>query len=124
VLAALGVPVGVLLGSFGQTGGMAALNPFSDTPIQTPIAILLAVLVTGFLAAAAALYHRTIDDHEERAYLWGSQVAYYFLFLTFPAWWLLERGGLVGSITTGGALGALLASFLVQGAVWAWLKFR
>ena len=89
VVTALGIPVGALLASFGQTKGMGALNPFSDVPIAAPVAVLLAVLVTGFFAAAVWLYHRTIDDHEERAYLWGSQLAYYFLVLALPAWWLL-----------------------------------
>ena len=93
-------------------------------PVRLAIAVLLAILVTGTFAASVWLYHRAIDDHEERAYLWGSQVAYYFLILALPAWWLLERGGIVPAITTGVAFLAILVSFLVQGAVWAWLKFR
>ena len=31
---------------------------------------------------------------------------------------------LVGPITTGTAFAALLLSFVVQAAVWAWLKYR
>ena len=88
------------------------------------IAIFLAVLITVVVIVAIALYHRAVDDHEERAYLWGSQFAYYFLILAFPAWWLLERGGIVAPLGTGVAFIAILISFLVQGAVWAWLKFR
>ena len=124
VVTALGVPVGMVLAMSSRRNGVDSINPFTSDPISAPIAVLLAVLVTGFFALAVGLYHRTIDDHEERAYLWGSQLAYYFLVLAFPAWWLLERGGIVAPISTVVALWAILVSFLVQGAVWAWLKFR
>ncbi len=124
IVVALGVPVGMVLAMTTLTPGVNNFNPFASTPIAKPIAVLLAILVTGTFAASVALYHRAIDDHEERAYLWGSQVAYYFLILALPAWWLLERGGIVPAITTGVAFLAILVSFLVQGAVWAWLKFR
>ena len=124
LVTALGIPVGAALAFSTRSDNLASLNPFGSEPIAAPIAILLAVLVTGFFAAAVALYHRTIDDHEERAYLWGSQLAYYFLVLALPAWWLLERGGIVGPVTVAVALIAILFSFLVQAIVWAWLKFR
>ena len=124
IVIALGVPVGIVLAMTTLDVGEGNFNPFASTPIDRPIAILIAILVTGTFAASVALYHRAIDDHEERAYLWGSQIAYYFLILAFPAWWLLERGGIVGPITTAIAFVGILISFLVQGAVWAWLKFR
>ena len=122
IVIALSVPVGIALAMSSDRG--EAFNPFASTPIAAPIAALLALLVTATFAVTLVLYHRAIDDHEERAYLWGSQLAYYFLILAFPAWWLLERGGIVAPITTGSAFVALLLSFLVQGGVWAWLKFR
>ena len=124
LVTALGIPVGAALAFSTRSGDLKSFNPFGTEPIEAPIAILLALLVTGFFAAAVWLYHRTIDDHEERAYLWGSQLAYYFLVLALPAWWLLERGGIVGPVTALVALVAILVSFLVQGVVWAWLKFR
>ena len=124
IVMALGVPVGMVLSMATLTPGSGGFNPFASTPIAKPIAVLLAILVTGTFALAVGLYHRAIDDHEERAYLWGSQIAYYFLILALPAWWLLERGGIVAPVGTGTAFIAILISFLVQGAVWAWLKFR
>jgi hypothetical protein len=124
IVIGLGVPVGIILGMSTLDAGTGNFNPFASTPIGRAVAILLAVLVTGVFLASILLYHRVVDDHEERAYLWGSQVAYYFLILAFPAWWLLGRGGIVGPITTGSAFAAILISFVVQGAVWAWLKFR
>lgn len=124
LMMAFGIPVGAVLAFSTPVDDLASLNPFTSAPIAAPLAILLALLVTGFFAAAMWLYHRTVDDHEERAYLWGSQIAYYFLIMALPAWWLLERGGIVGPITASVAFAAILISFLVQGAVWAWLKFR
>ena len=124
IVIALGVPVGIVLAMTTLDAGLGNFNPFASTPLDRPIAVLLAILVTGTFAASVALYHRAVDDHEERAYLWGSQLAYYFLILALPAWWLLERGGIVQPIDTAIAFWAILISFLVQGAVWAWLKFR
>lgn len=124
LVTALGVPVGMILAMSTLNADAGNFNPFASTPIDRPVAVMLALLVTGFFAVTVGLYHRTIDDHEERAYLWGSQIAYYFLILAFPAWWLLERGGIVAPITTTIAFVAILISFLVQGAIWAWLKFR
>lgn len=87
-------------------------------------AILLSAALAVLLGIAVILYHRAIDDHEERAYLWASQIAYYFLAIIIPIFWLLSRGGLVPALTAGGAMLMLLASFVIQGAVWAWFKFR
>lgn len=124
LVTALGMPVGAALAISTHQKGLSTLNPFASTPISEPIALLLATLVSVFFIVVLVLYHRAIDDHEERAYLWGSQLAYYFLIVAFPAWWLLERGGIVDPITTGGAFAAILVSFVVQGGVWAWLKYR
>jgi hypothetical protein len=124
IVMGLSVPVGMILAMTTLDAKAGNFNPFASTPIDRPVAVLLAILVTGAFAAAVGLYHRAIDDHEERAYLWGSQIAYYFLILAFPAWWLLGRGGIVEPVNTGSAFAAILISFLVQGAVWAWLKFR
>ena len=124
IMIGISVPVGIMLAMTADRAALRAFNPFASTPIAPSIAILLAFLITAAFLVTLVLYHRAVDDHEERAYLWGSQVAYYFLILAFPAWWLLERGGMVHPITTGSAFIAILISFVVQAAVWAWLKFR
>jgi hypothetical protein len=123
-IVAISAPVGAISAMLLLRSGVPATSVFTNAPISPGIAIALAVLVTTVCVVAIALYHRAIDDHEERAYLWGSQLAYYFLVVAFPAWWLLERGGIVGAITTGTAFAAILVSFIVQAGVWAWLKFR
>jgi TRAP-type C4-dicarboxylate transport system permease large subunit len=122
-IVAISAPVGAIIAILLLRSGVPATSVFT-APIAPGLAIALAFLITAVCIAAIALYHRAIDDHEERAYLWGSQLAYYFLVVAFPAWWLLERGGIVGAITTGTAFAAILVSFVVQAGVWAWLKFR
>jgi MFS family permease len=123
-IVAISAPVGAISAILFLGSGMPPGKVFTSAPIAPGIAIALALLVTAVCVGAVALYHRAIDDHEERAYLWGSQLAYYFLIIAFPAWWLLERGGIVGAITTGTAFAAVLLSFIVQAGVWAWLKYR
>ena len=123
-IVAISAPVGAISAILLLGSGAPPSSVFTNAPIAPTLAIVLAVLVTAVCIAAIALYHRAIDDHEERAYLWGSQLAYYFLIVLFPAWWLLERGGIVGTITTGTAFVAVLLSFVVQAVVWAWLKYR
>jgi hypothetical protein len=122
-IVAISAPVGAVSAILLLRSGVPATSVFT-APIAPAVAIVLALLVTAVCIAAIALYHRAIDDHEERAYLWGSQLAYYFLIVAFPAWWLLERGGIVGAITTGTAFVAVLLSAVVQAGVWAWLKYR
>lgn len=124
LIVVLGIPVGLLFGMTSKARGFEALNPFSSAPMAPAMAVLIAVVTAAVLIVAVVLYHRAIDDHEERAYLWASQIAYYFVFIAMPVWWLLERGGLLGPLTVGWALLILLASGFVHGVVWAWLKFR
>lgn len=123
-IGALGIPVGLIGGAVLAHENARFIDLFSNPSLSSGSAILLAALFTVVGVAAIALYHRAVDDHEERAYLWGSQFAYYFLLVAFPAWWLLERGGVVAPMGIGIAFIAVLISVLIQAAVWAWLKFR
>lgn len=120
----LGVPVGfgmVMIGVIDRPAGLLNLALENLSPGGAVAATLGFLILMGL---AAWLYHRAIDDHEERAYLWGSQIAYYFVALALPALWLLSRGGIVSPPSFADAFVIVLASFLVQGAVWAWFKFR
>lgn len=125
IIFGLSVPIGIVLAIFGlsdQDDGFSLI--LSDAPITPLIAIATSILVTILLALAAIYYHRTVDDHEERAYLWGSTIAFYILVLAFPLYWLLARGGLVPQITIGIAMLIILLSCIVQAIVWALFKFR
>jgi hypothetical protein len=121
----LSAPLGVALAVLGledADGGLSMM--ISNAPIAPLTAILVSVVVGLLLIASLVIYFRTIDDHEERAYLWGSNVAFHFLALAFPLYWLLARGGLLPQITIGIALLIILLSCIVQAIVWALFKFR
>lgn len=122
----LSMPIGIGLALAGEfdLGARNLGNLFSGAPIEPVISVAIAVVLLLLMGAAMWLYHRAIDDHEERAYLWGSQIAYYFIALAMPAWWLLSRGGIVPPLDFAVAISLILTSFVVQAAVWAWLKFR
>ncbi len=125
VVCALCGVLGIGLGAFWQTdqrGGFSMLA--SNAPILPATAILASIGAAILLIASLVIYFRAIDDHEARAYLWGSNVAFHFLALAFPLYWLLARGGLVPTLTIGIALSIVLVSCIVQGVVWALFKFR
>lgn len=126
IVVILGMPIGMGLAIFGfGNGGSADLSlALTNSPISPLAAILLSAGATALLVASAVIYHRTIDDHEERAYLWGSTIGYYFLVLVFPLHWLLARGGILPALTIGFALLLVLLSCIVQAIVWALFKFR
>jgi hypothetical protein len=122
ILFASGLPVGLLIGIAGD--GQPQDSLFSNGPLDPTVAGLAAMASVVVLAGTLVLYHRTIDDHEQQAYLWANSLAFYFLALALPAAWLLARGGLIPPIGIGSAMLILLAAFVINFSVWAWLKFR
>lgn len=122
VLLGSGLPVGLLLGFAGNSRPDETL--FSNAPLSPLLAALAAGTLVVVLAGTLVFYHRTIDDHEERAYLWANSLAFYFLALALPAAWLLSRGGLIAPVGIGGAMLLLLAALGINAAAWAWLKYR
>lgn len=122
LLFASGLPIGLLIGMAGD--GQPGDSLFSNGPLDPTLAAVAAAGLVVTLAGTLVLYHRSIDDHEQQAYLWANSLAFYFLALAMPAAWLLSRGGLIGPIGIGSAMLILLASFAINFTVWAWLKFR
>lgn len=122
VLVCAGLPIGLLLGMAGNDQPHDAL--WSNAPLDPTLAGIAAAGLVIILAGTLVIYHRSIDDHEQKAYLWANSLAFYFLALALPAAWLLARGGLIGPIGIGTAMLLLLAAFVVNFTVWAWLKYR
>ena len=122
----IGALIGIGLISVGLIGTSMSLSKFFAGDFTTgPVAAVVMTIALAILISLAFwLYHRAIDDHEERAYLWGSQLAYYFVMLAVPGWWLLSRGGLLRPLDFTATISIILASLLVQAGVWAWFKFR
>jgi membrane protein YdbS with pleckstrin-like domain len=123
ILIALGVPLGFLLAMAVDSGPQAA-EIFSNSPITPFAAIACAAGILVVTAVSMLLYHRVVDDHEERALLWANSGAYYALSVALPAAWLLARGGIIPPVGMGTAVLLLLGSFIVQYAIWLWLKYR
>lgn len=125
IMIGLSVPLGigiVVLGHNEDASFVAMV--LSSAPIAPQTAILGCILLTAVVSVSIIIYFRAIDDHEARAYLWASNIAFHFLALTFPLHWLLARGGLVPTLTIGIALLIVLLSCIVQAIVWALFKFR
>jgi hypothetical protein len=122
LLFASGLPIGLLIGMAddGQPGDAL----FSNGPLDPRLAGFAALGLVVTLAGTLVVYHRSIDDHEQQAYLWANSLAFYFLALVLPAAWLLARGGQIDPIGIGSVMLILLAAFAINFAVWAWLKFR
>lgn len=125
VVLAAGLPIGLGLAYLGERGSDGTgLSLFSTGPIDPTLSLLFSLFAVLLLAAASVLYHRTIDDHEERAYLWGSTLAFYFIAAALPVAWLLARGGWIAPVGIGAAFVILLLSFVIQSLAWLWFKYR
>ena len=94
---------------------------FGSGAIDPGIAITLSAAWIGGMALSVLMYHRSVDDHEKQAYLWGALAGFYAVVFPAPAWWLLERGGLAPPVD--GMILFLLA-LSANAIVYFWLKFR
>lgn len=115
----VGAFAGALLHSGRSSTGVDAI--FSYGILSPTSAVALAILWIGGLAIAITLYHRSIDDHEERAYLWACLAGWYAFIFPAPAWWVLHRAGMAPPVD---AMLLFILSLIVNAIVWAWLKFR
>lgn len=100
------------------TVGFALLG---DSPLTPNFAIGASILWIVGMIVSLVIYHRAVDDHEERAYLWASTAAWYAITLAAPTWWVLARAGLAPSPN---AMLIFLGALVVNCAVWLWLKYR
>lgn len=123
IIIGLSIPAGLILGIFGSPFDLPGVPPI-DGPGQYRLAIVLALVIILTLSAAAIVYHRSIDQHEELAALWAGNIAFYFLAVAIPIWLVLAWGGVVPPLDGTIALGIVIASTFVQAGVWAWKKFR
>ncbi|MGH6633774.1 hypothetical protein [Sphingopyxis sp.] len=104
--------------SDGTTIGLALLSN-SALPVNFAIGASIAWIVG--MAVSLILYHRSVDDHEERAYLWAGTAAWYALTLAAPTWWVLHRASLAPAPDV---MLLFLGALAVNAIVWLWLKYR
>ena len=115
----LGLLTAILLRS-GQSDATA--DPFfSNSALSPQIAILLALLWGVGISIAVFIYQRTIDDHEERAYLWAGLAGYYAFVIPAPMWWVLARADLAPPVD---AMLLFGLTIITNALVYLWLKFR
>lgn len=89
--------------------------------ISPRFAIGASILWVAGLAAGMAFYHRAIDDHEQRAWLWAGLAGWYAFVFPAPAWWVLHRAGVAPEPDL---MLMFLVSLIVNSLVYLWLKFR
>lgn len=115
--------IGAALGGWSQLSGypLKGVDFWSDGPLPPATAIGLAAILTLGLGISMVLYHRGVDDHEEKAWLWAGLAGWYAFIFPAPVWWLLARADLVPPVHSIVLLGF---SLLINAIVWLWLKFR
>lgn len=94
---------------------------FSNSALSPEIAILLALLWGIGISIAVFIYQRTIDDHEQRAYLWAGLAGYYAFVVPAPMWWVLARADLAPPVD---AMLLFAVTIVTNALVYLWLKFR
>lgn len=104
-----------------QPVGRNGLEMAVSGSLSANFAIGAALLWVVGLAISMTIYHRAIDDHEERAWLWAGLVGWYAFIVPAPVWWVLHRADLAPPADT-----MLLFAFsmTINAIVWLWLKFR
>lgn len=93
----------------------------SNSPLPTNFAIGASIIWVVGMIVSLVIYHRAVDDHEERAYLWAGTAGWYTITLASPAWWVLARAGLAPPAD---AMLIFAGALVVNCAVWLWLKYR
>lgn len=104
-----------------QPGGRGLFETLASGALSAGFAIGASLLWTIGLAIGMILYHRSIDDHEERAWLWAGVAGWYAFIFPAPVWWVLHRAGLAPPAD---AMLLFFLSLMVNCIVYLWLKFR
>lgn len=120
VSALVGGLIGALL-VLDENVSAGAMAIFSNGPLSPNFAIAAAALWCVGLGISIVIYHRAVDDHEERAWLWAGLAGWYAFVLPAPVWWVLHRAAVAAPID---AMILFIFSMLVNAIVWLWLKFR
>jgi hypothetical protein len=114
------LPLSIQAGQNIGTGNGNFLDPFL-APINPMLAALIAALWLTGLITMCAVFYRSLDEVEERDYLWAGTIGWYAIMLTIPAWYVLWMGRLAPPVGIWWIFGLGL---LTNNAVWMWRKYR
>ena len=104
-----------------QPNGRGGLEMAFNGSVSTGFAIGASLFWVIGLAISMVIYHRAIDDHEERAWLWAGLAGWYAFIVPAPVWWVLHRADLAPPAD---AMLLFMFSMVVNAIVWLWLKYR
>jgi hypothetical protein len=104
-----------------QPTGRGLSETLASGSLSPGFAVGASLLWIAGLAIGMVLYHRSIDDHEERAWLWACVAGWYAFIFPAPAWWVLHRAALAPPVDI---MTLFAFSLIVNAIVWLWLKFR
>jgi hypothetical protein len=121
IAAVIGGVMGAWLQIDSPGGSPASLAPLSNSPLTPSFAVGASILWVVGLIVTLFIYHRAVDDHEERAYLWAGLAAWYTFVLSAPTWWMLHRASLAPPAD---AILLFAGALVVNCIVWLWLKYR
>lgn len=68
---------------------------FSNSPIPPILGIGCAILYIGGMIYSCQQWYKSADEHERAAVSTALYASFYFYSLVGPAWWMLQRSGLV-----------------------------
>lgn len=118
----LGGIMGMVLALVETGNGVKGMSMFSNSPLPTGIALILAFVWAVIVPGIAWYWHRyAVDEQEAHAYREGAYYAFYAYAVGAPLWWVLWRGGLV-PVPDGIIIYYITIS--VCGVVWLWKKYR
>ncbi|MDX2210481.1 MAG: hypothetical protein SFV20_09025 [Sphingopyxis sp.] len=94
---------------------------FGNGRFDPGVAMILSALWLVGMTLSILIYHRSVDDHEKQAYLWGGLAGFYAVVFPAPVWWLLARAQIVPPVD---AMILFLFAVTANAIVYMWLKYR
>jgi hypothetical protein len=117
----VGVVMALFLKSTNSLGtDTGQMIDFASSTISKSSAIIGSALYIISFITIFTLYHKGMDEQEERAYLIANTASWYFIIMAIPIWWILSRGDIAPPID---GMAIATASFIVNISVWLWKKF-
>lgn len=97
--------------------------PFGDGlqgSIGAQWAITACIVMLMGITISTILFHRSVDEQEERAIFWANTIAVYAIITEFSVWYILWLGGLAPRVDAA----ILIFSGAILGlAGWLWKKY-